>query len=215
MAEQLFRKQQVIGSNPIVGFHICAFPLASCLKPLFCSSPGPRRATCAPEIHNPPFCGRLQHNACVVYEARREPGHPSEEIVTVADSVGADLIVLGRRGLSEWKALMLGSVSDGVLHPAHCPVLIVRGFQKAFSGILLACDGSAGAFLATKAAGELAIKFGVPLTILVLLPLTASRRRLPERCRVHSDYPTADSHLTGGLNRCIIIDVNEAARVII
>lgn len=60
------------------------------------------------------------------YKCRREIGHPIDRIVAVAQDIKADLIVLGSRGLSGWNSYLLGSVSDGVLHHAHCPVLIVR-----------------------------------------------------------------------------------------
>jgi nucleotide-binding universal stress UspA family protein len=62
----------------------------------------------------------------VTYQSRRETGHPVDTIVQVAEELKADLIVLGSRGLGAFKRLLLGSVSDGVLHHAHCPVLIVR-----------------------------------------------------------------------------------------
>ena len=62
----------------------------------------------------------------VTYRCRHEHGHPAEQIIRVAEEEEADLIVMGSRGLSEWKALLLGSVSDHVLHHAHCSVLIVR-----------------------------------------------------------------------------------------
>lgn len=62
----------------------------------------------------------------VMYRCRHEHGHPAEQIIRVAQEEQADLIVMGSRGLSEWKALLLGSVSDHVLHHAHCSVLIVR-----------------------------------------------------------------------------------------
>lgn len=62
----------------------------------------------------------------VPFHVRRETGHPVETIVRVAEEQKADLIVLGSRGLGTFKRLRLGSVSDGVLHHAHCPVLIVR-----------------------------------------------------------------------------------------
>ena len=60
------------------------------------------------------------------YKCRREIGHPIDRIVAVAKDRQAGLIVLGSRGLSGWNSYLLGSVSDGVLHHAHCPVLIVR-----------------------------------------------------------------------------------------
>ena len=46
-------------------------------------------------------------------------------ILTVADSRGAALLVLGARGLSTFTSLLLGSVSHGVAQHAHVPVLIV------------------------------------------------------------------------------------------
>jgi nucleotide-binding universal stress UspA family protein len=46
-------------------------------------------------------------------------------ILTVADARSAVLIVMGARGLSTFKSLLLGSVSHGVAQHAHVPVLIV------------------------------------------------------------------------------------------
>jgi universal stress protein A len=62
----------------------------------------------------------------VKYAARFEQGHPVEEVVRVAEEEKVDLIVMGSRGMGGFERFFLGSVSDGVLHHAHCPVLIVR-----------------------------------------------------------------------------------------
>jgi len=53
-------------------------------------------------------------------------GEQSKAIVDEAGRFDADLIVLGSRGLSNFEALLLGSVAYKVVHYAHCPVLIVR-----------------------------------------------------------------------------------------
>jgi len=53
-------------------------------------------------------------------------GEPAEEIVDLARLEHVDLIVLGSRGLSPVKEMLLGSVSNKVLHTAPCPVLVVR-----------------------------------------------------------------------------------------
>lgn len=53
-------------------------------------------------------------------------GSPSEVIVNEAEDWGADLIVMGSRGLGAWSRLVLGSVSNAVVHHAKCSVEIVR-----------------------------------------------------------------------------------------
>lgn len=53
-------------------------------------------------------------------------GHPAEEIVRAAAEPGVDLVVVGARGLGRFKRLILGSVSERVLHHAACPVLVVK-----------------------------------------------------------------------------------------
>jgi universal stress protein A len=56
-----------------------------------------------------------------------EVGIPHDLIVQVAESVGADLIVIGTHGRSGLQRLMLGSVAENVVRHAPCPVLTVRG----------------------------------------------------------------------------------------
>jgi nucleotide-binding universal stress UspA family protein len=53
-------------------------------------------------------------------------GQPGREIVAYAKTHHADLIVLGRRGVSHVAELILGSVSEYVMRYAPCPVTIVR-----------------------------------------------------------------------------------------
>ena len=62
----------------------------------------------------------------VRYVSLREFGHPAAQIVRVAQREEVDLIVLGGRGQSVLETLLLGSVSDHVVHHAHCSVLVVR-----------------------------------------------------------------------------------------
>jgi nucleotide-binding universal stress UspA family protein len=53
-------------------------------------------------------------------------GNPAEAILNTAKQVNADLIVLGTRGLSELKELLLGSVSHKVIQLASCSCLVVK-----------------------------------------------------------------------------------------
>ena len=47
-------------------------------------------------------------------------------VVDYAEHEGVDLIVIGSRGLSGFKKLLLGSTASGVITYAHCPILVVR-----------------------------------------------------------------------------------------
>lgn len=51
-------------------------------------------------------------------------GHPVEALVD--HSQGSELLVVGSRGLGGIAGMLLGSVSQGVLQHAHCPVAVVR-----------------------------------------------------------------------------------------
>jgi len=51
--------------------------------------------------------------------------HPATLIAEVADDTGADLVVVGTRGHTPLVGLLLGSVTDRLLHISHCPVLAV------------------------------------------------------------------------------------------
>jgi nucleotide-binding universal stress UspA family protein len=56
-------------------------------------------------------------------------GKPVDEIVAYADSIDADVIVLGSRGHGAIASALLGSVSRGVLHETRRQVLVVRGTE--------------------------------------------------------------------------------------
>jgi len=53
-------------------------------------------------------------------------GNPAEEILNVAKSREADLIVTGRRGFGKLKSMLLGSTSNKITQHAECSCLTVR-----------------------------------------------------------------------------------------
>ncbi|KAJ8304433.1 hypothetical protein KUTeg_018016 [Tegillarca granosa] len=53
-------------------------------------------------------------------------GEPGETIVKKAEEIGAELIVVGCRGLGQIRRTFLGSVSDYVLHHSSVPVFVCR-----------------------------------------------------------------------------------------
>jgi len=59
-------------------------------------------------------------------DAYNVDGDPAEALIRVAQDVDADLVVLGNRGMSGAKRLVLGSVPNKVSHRCPCSVLIVN-----------------------------------------------------------------------------------------
>lgn len=55
-----------------------------------------------------------------------ERGAPDRVIIEAAKDWNADLIVVGSHGRGFWGRMMLGSISDSILHHAPCSVLVVR-----------------------------------------------------------------------------------------
>lgn len=61
-------------------------------------------------------------------------GNPVDVLLDVARGEGADLVVLGSRGIGGSPALLLGSTSTQVAQHAPCPVMIVPGPGRADAG---------------------------------------------------------------------------------
>ena len=88
--------------------------------------------------------------------AHLKVGGAPEEIVALAEEIGAGLIVMGNRGRGGVRRALMGSVSDSVVRHAHCPVLVVRANPIVFPAkILVATDGSKEAELASSSAADL------------------------------------------------------------
>ncbi|MCG8368314.1 MAG: universal stress protein [Pseudanabaenales cyanobacterium] len=62
-------------------------------------------------------------------------GEPGPEICEAARNYQVDLIVMGRRGLQGLSEMVLGSVSNYVVHHAPCAVLIVQEKESITGGI--------------------------------------------------------------------------------
>ena len=61
-----------------------------------------------------------------IAQAHPRFGRPYAEIVHLAEELEAGMVVVGSRGEGGVRRALLGSVSDSVVHHAHCPVLVVR-----------------------------------------------------------------------------------------
>ncbi|HEV8048973.1 MAG TPA: universal stress protein [Thermoplasmata archaeon] len=102
------------------------------LQPVFVSSSEPWVPTEVPEAETNFYRGivdkavRKATTAGVSASGESLEGVVVDEIIAHVEKHPTDLLVLGSRGLSTAKRLLLGSVSDAVSHHVTCPVLIAR-----------------------------------------------------------------------------------------
>ena len=99
--------------------------------------------------------------------AHLRQGEPAEKIVALAEVLDADLIVVGNRGAGRVKRLIIGSVSEGVVCRASCPVMVVRGGEGAWpiERVVVGDDGSWAAQRAGELAAEIADLFGAEVML--------------------------------------------------
>ena len=69
---------------------------------------------------------RARDKGLTAVVGRTVEGKPADQILDVARSEGADMIVMGSRGLSDARALFLGSISHKVANHAECTCVTVR-----------------------------------------------------------------------------------------
>jgi nucleotide-binding universal stress UspA family protein len=69
---------------------------------------------------------RIEGASATEAQAHLRMGRANEEIVELAQSIDAGLIVMGSRGQGRLRRALVGSVSESVVRHAHCPVTIVR-----------------------------------------------------------------------------------------
>ncbi len=104
-----------------------------------------------------------------------ERGHAAERIALVADRLKADLIVIGAHGYSEFRGLIFGSVTTGVLTRTQRAALVLRGARAPRGDALragIAVDGSKFGLAAVKFALRHRDLFGTKgkLTLIHVVP---------------------------------------------
>ena len=70
--------------------------------------------------------GKTLKEAGVTVQIHAREGDPADAILDVAEEQGADLIVVGNKGMTGAKRFLLGSVPNKVSHHAPCSVMIIR-----------------------------------------------------------------------------------------
>lgn len=103
---------------------------------------------------------------------RIEVGSPADMIVAAAESLQADLVVMGARGLGPVKERLFGSVSHRVLTMGSCAKLIVNGPMRSLRQVLLPLQGQPDAEAAIRFLGLKPFREPVELVLFTVLPPT-------------------------------------------
>jgi nucleotide-binding universal stress UspA family protein len=119
---------------------------------------------------------RIEQAGGTVAEAHLREGRTIDEILDLSEELEVGLLIVGSRGLGGVKRILLGSISEGIVHHARRPVLVMRGGEKAWppSRVIIGDDSSEDA----REAAQLATSIGKPFGTTALL--VRAYPRLPE-----------------------------------
>ena len=110
------------------------------------------------------------------------PGPPADVLVSEAQELGADLLVIGSVGMTGPRRFLLGNVPNKVSHHAPTDLLIVKTdaeprFSGLYSSLLVGVDGSPTSMRALDATSRLAATLGIkPVLVCAYEPLSESER---------------------------------------
>jgi nucleotide-binding universal stress UspA family protein len=112
----------------------------------------------------------------VVAGAHLVEGRAADEILDLGGQIGANLIVIGSRGLGPVGRIALGSVSEAVIHHSRWPVLVLRGGEDSWppERVIFGDDGSEAARTVGDLGASLCGRHGARALVLHAYP------RLPE-----------------------------------
>ncbi len=101
---------------------------------------------------------RVEQAGGAVAEAHLREGRTIDELLDLSEELEVGLLVVGSRGLGGARRILLGSVSEGIVHHARRPVLVMRGGESAWppAWIVVGDDSSEDA----REVGERAAKIG-------------------------------------------------------
>lgn len=115
----------------------------------------------------------FQKGKGVTFEYLIKDGNAAKVIVETAEEEKADLIVIGRKGLSAIERLFIGNVANQVLRHSHIPILVTKkkSGKPRFKKILVPTDFSEQEEVERDYAWELAKGFDAHITLLHVLEL--------------------------------------------
>jgi len=109
-------------------------------------------------------------SACPVVIPQAIVGHPIEVLEDVAREHQVDVVVVGPHGYNRLESLVMGSVSNHLLHAMRNSVLIARPILHGFRAAVLAVDGSPASEAATRLLARLPLPHDAVVTCLSVVP---------------------------------------------
>jgi nucleotide-binding universal stress UspA family protein len=144
---------------------------------------------------------RIEKAGGVVAGAHLRTGSPVDQILYASEELEAGLVVVGRRGLGGVKRLLMGSVSEGLVHHVRCPVLVLRSEENAWppSHVVMADDSSEDAKKAAELAASIGGLFGAEGSLVQVYPrfLKTPGRDTPESRMIEEALGQAEEDLQG------------------
>jgi nucleotide-binding universal stress UspA family protein len=71
-------------------------------------------------------CKELASNSEINIHTVLLEGDPASKIIAYSEMEGFDIIMMGSRGMGKFKEMIVGSISNKVIHHAKCSVMLVR-----------------------------------------------------------------------------------------
>lgn len=145
---------------------------------------------------------------CPVRQVVRE-GHPVSELISLIKETDPDVVVVGPHGQGRLESILLGSVSQSILHAMPTAVLVVREPVRAPHRIVLATDGSPQSLAATR----LLARFPLPDDAQIFVLTVVDVRRLRAVQKNGADLADLVGMVQRGASELIhrSVDVLEAA----
>lgn len=159
----------------------------------------------------------------VAVEGAVRHGDPATAIASEAAALGADLVVVGSRGLGPARTLVLGSVAAAVVDAAPCSVLVARA--PSVETAVLATDGSGPSDAAAEVVARWAVFEGIRVAVLAVatgvpqygdLPVSGGMREAREiaRQRTVADTTAMRLHDAGRDAVPHVLTGDAAARIV-
>jgi nucleotide-binding universal stress UspA family protein len=132
----------------------------------------------------------------------REGEDTYKYIVEEAAKQNADMVIMGRRGRTGLKRLLMGSVTARVIGHSPCSVLVVPKDAKVeFKGIVMATDGSKYSEAAAAVAASIAKRRGASLTVVsaapseTMSPLDIASSQMPKDMAARKELGVAEQNV--------------------